>query len=72
MGDKVAVAGSGVGVGVFAGVGDGVTVGVPVARLTDCGGCALATLKWIHVTAKTRRIRLLNFNPRLTFSHHVI
>ena len=73
MVDNVAVAGVGVGVEVLVGVAVAVGVGVLVAsEATDCPKLALARFQWTNVTPITKIIRLHSFNPRITFSHHVI
>ena len=67
------VAAKGVGVEVFDGVAVAVGVGVSATwAATDCPKLALARFQWMNVTPIMKIIRLHNFNPRITFSHHVI
>ena len=69
--DNVAV--KGVGVGVLDGVAVAVGVGVSATwAATDCPKLALARFQWMNVTPIMKIIRLHSFNPRITFSHHVI
>jgi len=69
--DNVAV--KGVGVEVLDGVAVAVGAGVLVTwAVTDCPTLALARFQWMNVTPIMKIIRLHNFNPRITFSHHVI
>ena len=71
MVDNVAVSGAGVGVEVL----DGVAVGIGVlvaSEATDCPKLALARFQWMNITPIMKIIRLHSFNPRITFSHHVI